>query len=267
MKIVLTGERSRDIQGIITNAFPERSFDFSSVTTIESCLQLLRTDDTVNMVFSDQILPDGTALGLLAHPAVKNRTSSLKVLVVCTESTAVEERQMLEVGATDVLNLSTTHSALLVKLSKVLADGRQTVLAVDDDEDVLDLICTVIELEDLNVITASRGERAVELLKVNYVDAVVSDIVMPGMTGIELLALVRELYPGIPVILVSGHPGKYRPEEVILSGAAAYVRKPFRNSDLIDTLRKALASHPQSSGGSHCLSQGSATPVLKSGAK
>ena len=70
---------------------------------------------------------------------------------------------------------------------------------------------------------------------------------------------MKDKYPSIPLVLVSGHPGQYGPEEVLLSGAAAYIRKPFKNAELIDSLRKALASHPQSHGGSHCLLQGNAT--------
>lgn len=259
MKIVLVGDNCRELREVISHKTPNENLEFLVFPTITSSQEILHSDPTVDVVITDLVLSDGSAMDLLTKTELTTRESSPRIVVVGTDYTVADKEQLLEKGASEVIDQSSLQDRISEVLSELVADGRWTILAVDDDEMVLELISDVLELEDFNVIAADGGLRATELLEVNHVDAIVSDILMPGMSGLELLEVVREKYPSIPLVLVSGHPGKYRPEEVLLSGAAAYIRKPFKNAELVDSLRKALASHPQSHGRSHCLLKGDAT--------
>jgi CheY-like chemotaxis protein len=83
---------------------------------------------------------------------------------------------------------------------------KKTLLWVDDYEPALTLYKTLFGLSGFSVLTASSGQRALELLKNNCVDAVVTDYEMPGMDGVAVAHSVRRLRPSLPIIMFSGNP-------------------------------------------------------------
>ena len=91
--------------------------------------------------------------------------------------------------------------------------GPSSILCVDDSEDIL-LICrTMLEASGYQVLTASSGQRALELLQRHPVDAVVIDNIMPEMSGLELACAIKRTGAGIPVIMFSstGQPDESFP--------------------------------------------------------
>jgi two-component system, NtrC family, nitrogen regulation response regulator NtrX len=78
------------------------------------------------------------------------------------------------------------------------------ILIVDDDPGTLASLSRAFALEGYTALTAPSGARALERLREEPVDAVLSDVVMPEMDGLEFLARVRETVPEVPVILMSG---------------------------------------------------------------
>ena len=79
-----------------------------------------------------------------------------------------------------------------------------TILCVDDEERALFLRKAVLEKFGFRVFTASSGKNALELLEDRSVDLVLSDLLMPEMSGTELAKLVRQQYPEVPFVIVSG---------------------------------------------------------------
>jgi CheY-like chemotaxis protein len=80
---------------------------------------------------------------------------------------------------------------------------KKTLLWVDDYEPALTLYKTLFGISGFSVLTASSGQRALELLKNNHVDAVITDYEMPGMDGMAVAHLVRKLRPSLPIIMFS----------------------------------------------------------------
>jgi DNA-binding NtrC family response regulator len=120
------------------------------------------------------------------------------------------------------------------------------VLLVDDESDILDILSETVELERCRTITAESVEKALEHLESYKVDLVISDILIPGMDGFELLAHIKENHPGIPVILITGYSGQYTPVKAMAAGAVRYLKKPFENTELVYALRSALESRSSS---------------------
>jgi CheY-like chemotaxis protein len=85
-----------------------------------------------------------------------------------------------------------------------VGQSKAVILCVDDEENPLILRKLVLEKAGYEVITANSGKKALEILQSQPVHLVLSDLLMPGMTGTELARQVKQLYPKIPVVLVSG---------------------------------------------------------------
>src|SRR5262245_5813890 len=114
------------------------------------------------------------------------------------------------------------------------------ILIVDDDPGTLASLSRAFALEGYEAHTAPSAARALERLQGGPVDAILSDVVMPGMDGLELLARLREQAPGVPVILMSGQGSVEAAVRATRLGALDFVEKPVGLDRLLLTLRNAL---------------------------
>ncbi len=105
--------------------------------------------------------------------------------------------------------------------------GSGTVLVVDDDASVLDPVCSYLERRNFRVIRATSGEEALRIARAERPDVVLSDVGMPGMSGIELCSQLRALHPNLPVVLMSGWASDVDPNRALAAGAAEVLAKPF----------------------------------------
>jgi two-component system, NtrC family, nitrogen regulation response regulator NtrX len=114
------------------------------------------------------------------------------------------------------------------------------VLIVDDDAATVASLSRAFALEGLEALTASSAVRALERLQAEPVDAILSDVVMPGMDGLEFLARLRERAPSVPVVLMSGQASLENAVKATRLGALDFVEKPVSLDRLLLTLRNAL---------------------------
>jgi DNA-binding NtrC family response regulator len=114
------------------------------------------------------------------------------------------------------------------------------ILIVDDDPGTLASLSRAFALEGYTALTASSATRALERLAEEPVDAILSDVVMPGMDGLALLAKLRERAPEVPVILMSGQATLQTAVRATQLGALDFVEKPVGLERLLLTLRNTL---------------------------
>ena len=116
----------------------------------------------------------------------------------------------------------------------------KTILVVDDEQNVRQLICKVLEKEGFTVLTACNGSEGLEVFHKNSIDLIISDIKMPEMSGIEFLHKVKEEEPGIGFILITAFATTETAIDAIRSGAQDYITKPFDLKEIVTTVRKIL---------------------------
>jgi len=115
------------------------------------------------------------------------------------------------------------------------------ILVVDDDDVIRDTLCELLSLQ-YSCQTADTAEEALAKLEAQSFDVVLTDISMPGLSGMELLSRILKLYPGTPVIVISGLSDQEQAQSLISLGAADYLLKPFRLEVVEESVRRALAS-------------------------
>jgi PAS domain S-box-containing protein len=115
----------------------------------------------------------------------------------------------------------------------------RTILVVDDEEAVLDVVCHFLEIEGHHVLSATNGADAVEHVRRRRdIDLVILDLMMPREDGVTTLRQLRQLRPRLPVLLCTGLPQTQVPTDL---GAAGLLRKPFKMNELWYAVRQALA--------------------------
>jgi two-component system response regulator AtoC len=113
------------------------------------------------------------------------------------------------------------------------------VLVVDDEENIRLFLLTMLQQKGYAVRTADSAEQALQLLEQAPADFVLTDVKMPGMSGIELCKLLRERYPELVVVVMSAYGSVEQALEAVRVGAYDYVAKPFKQEEVLFALAKA----------------------------
>lgn len=132
--------------------------------------------------------------------------------------------------------------------------GTETILLVDDEADVRDALGQLLRQLGYCIHLAASGQEALEILdRVGHeLDLMISDVVMPGMDGLQLASRVRARHPDLPILLVSG----YADGAVTGVRDSRFLRKPFSLDELAVEVRNTLARAVDSSPGAQPLPRG-----------
>ncbi len=121
------------------------------------------------------------------------------------------------------------------------ADDHASILIVDDEVPICQLLSRWLNREGHECFVASSGEEALNLLRGEHVDLVLSDIMMPGMSGIDLLHVIRPVYPDVAVLMITAVNDKSTAMLALELGAYGYVIKPFEKNEILIQVASALA--------------------------
>lgn len=120
-----------------------------------------------------------------------------------------------------------------------------TILIVDDDQHVLEVLEARLQSAGFQIYKAENGQEAIRLLKDHKVDLMISDMKMPGMSGMEVLAKARAIQPGLPIIFLTAYGTIPDAVKAVKAGAVDYLAKPFDGRELIHKLHKILEESPK----------------------
>ena len=123
---------------------------------------------------------------------------------------------------------------------KTLDDETTRILIVDDDPNICEILARYLRIEGYECLATSDAERALELLTGGNFQLVISDIMMPGMSGIDLLGVIRRSWPDIAVLMVTAVDDRDTGVMASELGAIGYLIKPFSKNQLIISVASAL---------------------------
>lgn len=224
------------------------------VLALENCSQVLTQlidDSAIDVVILDVSYSDKCALKLLSRRQNDRRLLQVPIILAATGFTHDQIAQFRSLSAFEFLVLPIGQATLESKLLRGQREGKKAVLVVDDEPEIADILSEHLKLERYRVLTANSAETALEILRQERISAVVTDIMMSGMSGLELMAEVKATYAGVPVIVMTGYSGKFTPSEVIAAGADGFFAKPFKNLELTQTLAQVLARYASKNQSKH----------------
>ncbi|MBS1262505.1 MAG: Transcriptional regulatory protein tctD [Calditrichaeota bacterium] len=118
------------------------------------------------------------------------------------------------------------------------------VLLIDDEEELVTTLVERLEIRGIEAEAVTDGHAALELMSREPFDVVAADLKMPGLGGLEVIEILRERYPDVKILLITGHG---RPDEEVkdykVAGVHEVLVKPFSIDTLIASIRGALAAN------------------------
>ncbi len=116
----------------------------------------------------------------------------------------------------------------------------ERILVVDDEKNYLVVLDALLSEAGYDVLTAAGGARALAVLEEEEPDLMITDMRMPRLSGLELMAQVKQMHPDLPVIVMTAFGTVENAVEAMKLGAVDYIMKPFENQELLLTVEKAL---------------------------
>jgi len=114
------------------------------------------------------------------------------------------------------------------------------ILVVDDEDIVLESCQAVFELEGFEPVLVPSADKALEAMKNEDFALLLIDVKMPKRDGMYLMEKIKEQWPDIPMIVMSGYYTAETINEAIKMGAATFIAKPFEPDELVETVRQAI---------------------------
>lgn len=116
-----------------------------------------------------------------------------------------------------------------------------TIIIVEDFDVIRNLLCQSLS-NSYECLPFHSAEKAIEVLESRTTDLVITDVKLPGMDGYEFLLLLRERWPRVPVIIITGGYEAIKERDFLEAGAAGYLLKPFTMKDVDEEIERVLAS-------------------------
>lgn len=117
----------------------------------------------------------------------------------------------------------------------------QTIHVIDDDDAARDSLAFLLQSADLNVVTYDSAKSFISSLPKANAGCVITDVRMPGMSGVDLLRRLKELGIEIPIIVITGHGDVQLAVEAMKTGAVDFLEKPFDDEVMLASVRTALS--------------------------
>src|SRR5512136_72469 len=114
------------------------------------------------------------------------------------------------------------------------------VLIVDDEPSVRQILSEWMRKKNFHVFEAEGGRQAMEMIQRDDPDIVISDVVMPGLDGIQLLKEAKAVKADIPFLMISGYPSRSTALDIMKYGASDYLPKPFTPEELVNRVSRTL---------------------------
>lgn len=117
-----------------------------------------------------------------------------------------------------------------------MSQDSRRILVVDDNQDVRDLVVHILSADGFHVYSAVDGDNALAILNSNPVDLVLLDVMMPGKSGLEVLAEIRsgsnKMIREVPVMMITAKSSTDDIDQALALGASSYIVKPFRGPSI-----------------------------------
>lgn len=121
-----------------------------------------------------------------------------------------------------------------------MKNGKPLALIIDDESSIRDLMRYTFEPNNIEVISADNGKAAITLLENNAVDVIITDLLMPTMTGLAFIREMKKRRVSIPIIIITAYGNNQMVKEIIEEGVFKLIEKPLDFDVLIPIVHEAL---------------------------
>ncbi len=239
MKILVV-EDDKVSEKLADSILTKNGFETLLADSVKAAVNHIHSGEKISLIILDLNLPDKDGFSLLTYLKSQKLIRKMPVIICSSAEDKNSVMESISLGAVGYLKKPIKPEILLPKIAEIISKRHQTVLIVDDEKMVRELLRVTLEREGYNTVAAESGEDALQILDNHHIDAVISDIQMNEMSGLDLLKAIRLKQNELPVMMITGHSKKYSKVDMDMAGADGYIIKPFKNFEIINAVRNVI---------------------------
>ncbi len=241
MKILVV-EDEKITRHLITSILEESGHETVSSISAGQAMEFLLSQQSIDLIIADIVMPGMDGLRLI-RMIKKNRILSRIPILICSSRTDVETvTEAAKLGAKGFIAKPVEAVGLLLKVSEMIDYVVPKIMIVDDEPMMRDLLMRMVGRTGFGVTVCGSADEALMKMKVNKIGMIITDIMMPGKTGLELMAEVHMINSKLPVVVITGKSDQRIKNEAMLAGAAGFIRKPFKSVEIAQVITRAHAT-------------------------
>ena len=247
---ILVVDDSAVIRQSLTKLLTELGSQVTTAMDGKEALEMAQANgNSFDLVITDVDMPNMDGFGLCVNLKRDERTRRIPVVILSSMDTEKDIEKGFRVGAAAYLSKSEALSELPDIIERVVQTSTfqrsRKILVVDDSSTIRSVVIKALENSGFKVLSAENGYEALELMKKNRPDLILSDIEMPVMSGIDLCRTVHktEKLSNIPFVVMSTKNDRAIMRRMMQWGAIAYLTKPFNVEQLVITIERLLSNH------------------------
>ncbi len=233
------------LQTQLQNLLKKYGYEYLTAASVNKGISILEADPQIDVIISSIEMNERPPLDFLRRVKQIQKFQYIPVILTCKHCDTETVVAAGKLGAADIVTLPAEEQTLVFKIGQSLRNGKLNILIVYDDPQIARLLKQTVELERLKAITVTDAENAMKVISDDDIAVVITDILLPQMTGFKLISLIKNIKPGIPVILISSLGDQMTRSEAIGAGADECFIRPFRNIELIHALRRLISGRSQ----------------------
>jgi PAS domain S-box-containing protein len=237
---ILVVEDQQDVRKLAVNILQQSGYHLLEAANGDEALGMCEAySGPIDLLVTDVVMPGMTGREL-AGLLVQSRPR-VKVIYMSGYSSDVIGKQGVIAPDVDYLPKPFTPAELSSKVREVLGGAkRPAILMVDDDVAVVAAVARSLQNAGYRVVAARDGKKALQLVEQNVIRLVITDLVMPEMEGLEEIQVLRQRYPDLPVIAISGAFDGHFLKTATLLGALRTMQKPIDATELLKAVEELL---------------------------
>lgn len=216
-----------------TAILKKHGFGCVTAPSVAAAREILFARSDISLILSDLKMPDEDGYALLEFVRGNLRFRHIPVIIASSLALGAYVQKAIQMGAKDYLAKPISEEALISRIRKVLEPGKGTVLIVTDSEITAQILREMLKRGGYHVLEAKNGAEAEEVLKQHRASAVISELVLHDMTGLDLLTSVAERFLDVPVLFLADPHIAVREEEIVAAGAHGLIRRPISGPELL----------------------------------
>ncbi|MBI5265725.1 MAG: response regulator [candidate division Zixibacteria bacterium] len=225
----------------LTAVFDSGEDKVLSADSARKANQIFTADPDIHVVVLEVAGKSAGSLQFLREFKSDRRRSMIPVVAVGRELDTETVKAFVELHIDDIAALPLDKDHFRSRAQKLCEERRPTILVVDDEPAIRELLEEELKWERFRILTATSADEAIALVADTRVDLVVSDVAMPGKSGHDLLTFLKKNHPHLPVIIITGFSDREMLKKLMALGADGFFTKPFHNNELITTVHRVMA--------------------------
>jgi len=222
---------------VLSSILKDHNYEVLATNTAKNAIDMLKNEQDIELIISDVMMPKIDGFDFLRRLKTDKRLQKIPVILCTALSQENAVSKGIDSGASHYITKPIKEKILLDKIDKVYEATPGFVLITDSDDVSRKVLAKTIQRDGYKIMHAASMAEAVTLINTQKIAALITDCILVDGDGLSLLALVKEKFPHIPVILIGGGRLNLNKDDVLASGADGFISRPFNNTQIISCLR------------------------------